>query len=103
MSSTKASSPAPVNSRAKIDVVSSLRMTGEILTVTLWPMMWASSSCQSVPPALAPPPADADPPAAVGESDDAESPPFDNQGSPSHPAGIGSPAPVRADRATKDR
>ena len=39
MSSMEVSSSARVNSRAMIEVVSSLRMTGETLTATLWPMM----------------------------------------------------------------
>lgn len=46
-----------VSLRAMIEVLSSWRMTGETSTLTSWPMMWASSFCHSVLPALAPPPA----------------------------------------------
>ena len=57
-----------------------------------------------MPPPWVPPLADADPLAAVEESDGAEtSPPFDDPGSPSHPASTGAPTPAKSDRATKDR
>jgi len=67
-------------------------------------MMWASSFCQSVLPALALPLAEADPP-AVAEEPDGEADPslfFDTPGR-SQPASTGNPSPARAERATKDR
>ena len=90
--------------RAMIEVLSSWRMTGETSTLTLWPMIWASSFCHSVLPALALPPAGADPPAvAEGPVDEAVPPsPFDVPGR-SQPASTGSPTPTRVERVTKDR
>ena len=94
-----------VSLRAMIEVLSSWRMTGETSTLTSWPMMWASSFCHSVLPALAPPPA-----GGLILRPWLRSPlvkptlplPFDVPGR-SQPASTDSPTPTRVERATKDR